>query len=107
MHSSHTQHSPPCVTIPRSLPAGVTCEVLTEPTNGLVRYPNDGNMFGDTADYECDTGYDLTGTPVRTCQANRAWSLTAPTCTRKYMYAPTSSEVSKFPITCISSMHQG
>ncbi len=81
MHSSHSQHSPPCVTIPRSLYAGVTCVNLIEPTNGLVRY---GNMFGDTADYECHAGYDLTGTPVRTCQANRAWSLTAPTCTRKY-----------------------
>ncbi len=73
-------------TIPRSLHAGVTCVFLTEPTNGLVRYLDGGNMFGDTADYECHTGYDLTGTSVRTCQANRAWSLTAPTCTRKYIH---------------------
>ncbi len=71
--------------LPRShaLHAGVNCLFLVDPINGLVRYPNGGTLFGDTAEYECDAGYDLTGTPVRTCQANRAWSLTAPSCTRK------------------------
>ena len=67
-----------------SLYAAVTCLFLADPTNGLVRYPNGATMFEDTAEYECDAGYDLTGTPVRTCQANREWSLTAPICTRKY-----------------------
>ncbi|XP_064397065.1 uncharacterized protein LOC135343945 isoform X3 [Halichondria panicea] len=66
-------------TAPQCVP--VTCLFLADPTNGIVRYPNGATMFEDTAEYECDAGYDLTGTPVRTCQANREWSLTAPICT--------------------------
>ena len=36
-----------------------------------------------TATYTCDNGYTLNRASTRTCQANGAWSLTAPTCDRE------------------------
>ena len=39
-----------------------------------------GTSFGDVARYSCDTGYTLNGTAERTCQANREWSGSVPTC---------------------------
>ncbi len=37
----------------------------------------------NTATYTCDHGYTLNRVSDRTCQANGAWSLTAPTCDRE------------------------
>ena len=34
----------------------------------------------NTATYNCNNGYNLTGDMTRTCQANGTWSGTAPTC---------------------------
>ena len=41
-----------------------------------------GTTYGQTATYSCNTGYNLTGNSTRTCQANRRWSGSAPTCSR-------------------------
>ena len=36
--------------------------------------------FNSTAIYSCDTGYTLNGGSTRTCQSDRTWSGSAPTC---------------------------
>ena len=40
-----------------------------------------GTTFGSTATYACNPGYNLSGTAVHTCQADRTWSGTLPACT--------------------------
>ncbi|XP_064386348.1 sushi, von Willebrand factor type A, EGF and pentraxin domain-containing protein 1-like [Halichondria panicea] len=63
--------SPPTCTI-------VTCPVLTSPTNGALFTPNLNYLT--IATYSCDTGYVLTGSAARRCQADGVWSGVAPTC---------------------------
>jgi hypothetical protein len=64
----------------------------TAPTCGLADCPappsisdgaptTTGTTFGSTATYACNPGYNLSGTAVHTCQADRTWSGTLPTCT--------------------------
>ena len=43
------------------------CGALTNPENGRVSYTT-GTTFGLTATYGCDTGYNLMGNSIRTCQ---------------------------------------
>ena len=57
----------------------VDCGVPTNPTNGHVSHTG-GTTFGQTATYSCNTGYRLLGGSIRTCQATRRWSASAPTC---------------------------
>ena len=57
----------------------VDCGTLTNPANGQVTYTA-GTLFGQTATYSCDSGYNLVGESVRTCQATGVWSGSAPTC---------------------------
>jgi hypothetical protein len=58
---------------------GLKCPALTNPSNGSVSAPTRNR--GETAVYSCDTGYRLTGSKTRTCQADGTWNLTDPTCT--------------------------
>ena len=39
--------------------------------------------FGQTATYQCNTGYRLSGSAARTCQSNGLWSGPAAACIRK------------------------
>ncbi len=62
----------------------------------------------NTATYTCDDGYNLIGVSDRTCQANGAWSLTAPTCDRecfKQAYTTVTElsvvYVNKLALTCL------
>ena len=57
----------------------VDCGTLTNPANGQVTYTA-GTLFGQTATYSCDSGYNLVGVSVRTCQATGVWSGSVPTC---------------------------
>ncbi len=59
--------------------APVSCGTLAAPTNGTISVP--ATTFGSAASYACNTGYALTGTATRTCQADGAWSDAAPVCT--------------------------
>ena len=59
--------------------AVVDCGSLTDPANGSVNHTA-GTTFGQTATYSCNTGYNLVGDSIRTCQATGNWSGTAPTC---------------------------
>ncbi|XP_019620833.1 PREDICTED: uncharacterized protein LOC109467329 [Branchiostoma belcheri] len=56
------------------------CPLLTAPANGAV---TGSNFYQDVAAFTCDSGYDLVGNPVLTCQADATWDLTVPICTRK------------------------
>ena len=60
---------------------GVDCGTLTNPANGLVSHTA-GTTFGQTATYSCNTGYNLVGGSIQTCQATGVWSASAPTCHR-------------------------
>ena len=31
-------------------------------------------FYGDTCNFTCNTGYELTGSDTRTCQSNRTWN---------------------------------
>ena len=61
------------------LSTAVDCGTLTNPANGNVSQTA-GTTFRKTANYSCNTGYNLVGDSNRTCQATRMWSGSAPTC---------------------------
>ena len=66
----------------------MTCEDLIL-TNGMVVY-NDTTIpraVGSTANYSCDTGYDLTLGDVRDCTAT-GWVGTVATCMGKLLSSP-------------------
>ncbi|XP_066283044.1 sushi, von Willebrand factor type A, EGF and pentraxin domain-containing protein 1-like [Branchiostoma lanceolatum] len=56
------------------------CPDLVAPAHGSVTA---GTLYGDTATYSCQSGYEIDGTAIRTCQADQTWSGMDPTCTRK------------------------
>ena len=58
----------------------VDCNALSDPANGQVS--TSGTTFGETATYSCNTGYNLVGNNIRTCQATGNWSGSEPTCER-------------------------
>ena len=58
------------------------CFGLVSPANGSVVF--NATTYGETADYECDTGYRLfNGSAIRTCSEGGTWNGTKPTCRRK------------------------
>ena len=56
----------------------VNCGPLTSPSHGQVSATS--TTFGSVASYICDTGYNLQGPDIRTCQVDGIWSGTNPTC---------------------------
>ena len=62
--------------------AAVDCGTLAAPQNGQVTLT--ATTFMSTATYSCNSGYNLSGSGTRTCQASGTWSDTAPTCDCKY-----------------------
>ena len=57
----------------------MNCDTLTKPANGQVSHTG-GTIFGQTATYSCNTGYELVGDNTRMCQATGVWSENAPIC---------------------------
>ncbi|XP_019647923.1 PREDICTED: LOW QUALITY PROTEIN: sushi, von Willebrand factor type A, EGF and pentraxin domain-containing protein 1-like [Branchiostoma belcheri] len=55
------------------------CPDVVAPLHGSL---SGGTNIGDTVTYSCDTGYQLVGLSVQTCEATQTWSNTKPTCTR-------------------------
>ena len=40
-------------------------------------------QYGDSINFECNVGYTLSGSAIRTCQNNGLWTGTQPTCQSK------------------------
>lgn len=59
----------------------VDCGNLTDPENGMVRVS--GTLEGDTAEYSCIEGYELSENCTRICGPNETWSGEEPTCISK------------------------
>ncbi len=59
----------------------VSCEMLQDPINGGVEVL--ATVFSSTAKYNCDNGYNLTGSATRLCEANGSWNPLEPFCERK------------------------
>ncbi|XP_066300831.1 CUB and sushi domain-containing protein 3-like [Branchiostoma lanceolatum] len=55
----------------------VQCPILASQTNGVV---SGSNSYGDVLTFTCDPGYTLDGATSLTCQADRTWSASQPTC---------------------------
>ncbi|XP_078585766.1 sushi, von Willebrand factor type A, EGF and pentraxin domain-containing protein 1-like [Branchiostoma floridae x Branchiostoma japonicum] len=53
------------------------CRILFPPLHGTV---SGGHHYGDVVTYICDVGYDLIGSPSRTCQENQQWTSSQPIC---------------------------
>ena len=56
----------------------VRCPQLQDPVNGEVIIT--GDTPSSTATYFCNSGYELKGAKIRTCQINGEWSGTDPVC---------------------------
>ena len=61
--------------------AVVVCPALMDPDNGQVELFD--MVFGSTATYSCDTGYNLNGSVSRMCMAGGQWSEGDPLCQSK------------------------
>ncbi|XP_078666423.1 uncharacterized protein LOC144908582 isoform X2 [Branchiostoma floridae x Branchiostoma belcheri] len=55
------------------------CETLTAPANGALS--TTATSYQTVVNFTCNTGYVLNGTTNTTCQADRTWSNSVPTCT--------------------------
>ena len=63
----------------------LACPSLTAPSNGMISCSLGGDGIPSTGDiciFTCDTGYELTGSSVRTCQSDGSWSGSGIICTR-------------------------
>ncbi len=59
--------------------SGSNCGSLSNPQNGQVeiRSTEDGDSF---AEYTCDEGFNLVGSPIRLCLSNGMYNGSAPVC---------------------------
>ena len=57
------------------------CEQLSDPAFGSVSHS--GTSLGSTAEYSCNSGYNLSGVSTRTCLDPGTWSGNPPTCERE------------------------
>ena len=64
------------------------CPDPTAPVNGAVTTTGNSALSGDTANYTCDDGFELSGTPVANCtqtgEDNATFEPIAPICNRKF-----------------------
>ena len=72
---------------------GVQCDNLSTPANGEITSCSSGRVGvgyeGDTCNFTCNTGYELTGSSERTCQSDGSWSGSPVSCV--IMKCPSSS----------------
>ena len=71
----------------------IRCNILTTPFNGEITSCSSGSIgvgyLGDICSFTCYSGYELTGSPQRTCQSDGSWSGSPVSCT--IMECPSSS----------------
>ena len=58
----------------------IKCDVLDAPKHG--KKDCSGEIFGETCNFECNTGFDLSGSEQRTCQADGTWTGVPVHCTQ-------------------------
>ncbi|XP_015752647.1 PREDICTED: sushi, von Willebrand factor type A, EGF and pentraxin domain-containing protein 1-like, partial [Acropora digitifera] len=51
-----------------------SCPVLQPPTNGAIASFSCGSSFGSQASFSCNKGYQITGSRIRSCRSDGAWS---------------------------------
>jgi len=63
------------------------CVTLAPPSNNLEMLCFNGSTYttgvgyeGDTCYFTCNTGYELTGSDIRTCQSDASWNGTDTKC---------------------------
>ena len=65
------------------------CPDLTIPANGMVTTTDGATTYNSMATYTCNTGYNLNGNAMRTCEAGvggvGGWTGTDPTCISKWV----------------------
>eukprot|EP00058_Branchiostoma_floridae_P004385 XP_002589873.1 hypothetical protein BRAFLDRAFT_235843 [Branchiostoma floridae] len=61
----------------------VQCPALQSPTNGGS---SGSNYYQDVMSFTCDSGYELDGSATITCEADRTWTDSAPSCPRKNQF---------------------
>ena len=69
-----------------SLFEDIRCDNLLSPANGEIVACSSGTIGvgyeGDTCNFTCDIGYELTGSDTRTCQSDGIWSGSDDVCRR-------------------------
>ena len=64
----------------------IRCDNLSTPSNGEITSCSSGRVGvgyeGDTCNFTCNTGYELTGSDTRTCQSDGSWSGSVTECKR-------------------------
>ncbi|XP_065899833.1 uncharacterized protein [Dysidea avara] len=64
----------------------IQCDDLSAPSNGEITSCSSDRVGvgyeGDTCNFTCNTGYELTGSDTRTCQSDGSWSGTESMCKR-------------------------
>ena len=67
----------------------VQCPSLSAPTNGMITCSlgDDGVATdGDTCSFTCFTGYELTGSDIKTCRSDGMWSRSEAVCDMSKYY---------------------
>ena len=63
----------------------IQCDHLSTPSNGEIKSCSSGSTGvgyeGDTCNFTCNTGYELTGSDTRTCLSDGSWSGIQTRCT--------------------------
>jgi len=66
------------------------CDGLSVPSNGEMVSCSSGTLGlgfeGDTCSFTCNTGYERTGSDVRTCQSDGSWSGNDTVCRQGNLY---------------------
>uniref|UniRef100_A0A674MG87 Seizure related 6 homolog like 2 n=1 Tax=Takifugu rubripes TaxID=31033 RepID=A0A674MG87_TAKRU len=69
-----------------------TCPTLPRIEFGWVTSSHSSNVRGSVLTYQCQPGYDISGSDIVTCQWDLSWSSSPPTCT-KVQQCPDPGEV--------------
>ena len=68
----------------------MNCSALNDPSNGMITCSlgDDGvPSYEDTCSFTCNTGYELTGSDIRTCQSDGSWSGNDDVCRRGMVHS--------------------
>ncbi|XP_060562325.1 sushi, von Willebrand factor type A, EGF and pentraxin domain-containing protein 1-like [Ruditapes philippinarum] len=73
-----------------------TCEDISAPENGNIAISTNGTM--SVANFQCNTGYTLSGSEVSTCNLDGTWSSSPPNCVK----CPTVGDVDNGDVSATS-----